>query len=89
MFTIQVRESMAKIREGLAKCRRDHEASQGWLESWFTSSPWLINLVFTLLDPLHILVMLLTFGLCILNKVVQFIKERLRAIQWMVMWTQY
>lgn len=71
---------MAKTREGLAKCRRDHEASQGWLESWFTSSPWLTNLVSTLLDPLHILIMLLTFGLCVLNKLVQFIKERLGAI---------
>lgn len=77
---------MTKIREGLAKCRRDYEACQ---ESWLNLSPWLTNLVSTLLSPLHILVMLLTFGLCTLNELVQFIKERLEAIQWMVMWTQY
>lgn len=84
-----VRKSMAKIKEGLAKCKRDFEANQGWFESWFNSSPGLTNLVSVLLGPLLIIIMLLILQSCILNKLAQFIKEKLGAIQLMVIWAQY
>lgn len=84
-----VRKSMAKIKEGLAKCKRDFEANQGWFESWFNLSPGLTNLVSVLLGPLLIIIMLLILQSCILNKLAQFIKEKLGAIQLMVIWAQY
>jgi hypothetical protein len=34
-----VKDSMAKVRDGLAKQKREREQSQGWFESWFNSSP--------------------------------------------------
>ena len=58
-----VKDLIAKVREGQAKRR---EQSQGWFESWFNSSPWLTILISTLLRPLPTLMLLLTFGPCIL-----------------------
>ena len=81
-----VQESMAKVREGLAKRKRERE-QQGWFESWFNQSPWLATLLSALAGPL-ILLLLLTLGPYI-NKLVAFIKDRVNTIQLMVLRTQY
>jgi hypothetical protein len=49
--------------------------NQVWFESWFSTSPWLTILIFTLLESLIIILMLLTFGPCILNRLVAFIQD--------------
>ena len=85
-----VRKSMAKVREGLTQRKREREAQQRWFESWFQHFPWLTTLVSTLLGPLIvILILMLTFGPCILNRLVSFIKERINTIQIMVLRQQY
>ena len=70
-----VRESLAKIREGLSQRKREREMSQNWFESWFNSSPWFTTLISSLVGPLIILLLLLTLGPCLLNKLVAFIKS--------------
>ncbi|XP_075855812.1 negative regulator of P-body association isoform X1 [Microcebus murinus] len=84
-----VRESMARVREGLARCKREHEQQAGWFESWFNSSPWLTTLISTLLDPLIILLLVLTFGPCLVNRLATFVKERINTVQLLVLQQQY
>jgi hypothetical protein len=71
-----VKDSMPKVREGLAKQKRKREQSQDWLKSWFSSFPWLTTFISTLLGPLIVLLLLLTSGPCSLNKFIAFIKEQ-------------
>ena len=63
--------------------------SQNWFESWFNSSPWFATLISSLVGPLSILLLLLTFGPCLLNKLVAFIKSRINTVQLMVLRSQY
>ena len=84
-----IRESLAKIREGLSQKKRKRERSQTWFESWFNSSPWFATLISSLVGPLVISLLLLTFGPCLLNKLVAFIKSRINRVQLMVFRSQY
>ena len=67
---------MAKVREGLAKQKREMEQ-----ESGLVLSLGLTTHLSTSLGPLIVLLLLLTFGPCILNKLIAFIKERIGAVQ--------
>ena len=84
-----VKESLAKIRKGLSQRKRDTEMSQNWFESWFSSSPWFTTLISSVAGPLIILLLQLTFGPCLLNKLVAFIKSRINMVQLMVLRSQY
>ena len=80
---------MAKVREGLAQRKRELEAQQGWFESWFQQSPWLTTLISTLLGPLLILLLMLTFGPCLIDRLIAFVKKRINTVQLSVLRQQY
>ncbi|NWJ08721.1 ENV1 protein, partial [Crypturellus undulatus] len=80
----KVRDSLAKVRERLAQRKREREAQQGWFESWFNQSPWITTLVLIL-----VLLIILTFGLCIINQIVAFVKDRAGAVQFISPRQQY
>lgn len=80
-----IKDSMAKLRESLCNRQNDYKAQQGWFEGWFNRSPWLTTLVSTLLGPIIIILLLLTFGPCIINRLTQFVKERLSVVHALVL----
>jgi hypothetical protein len=84
-----IKDSMAKLRERLDKRKRERESHQSWFEYWFNKSPWFTTLASTLAGPLIILLLLLTFGPCIFNRLVTFVKDRVSAVQVMVLRQQY
>ncbi|KGL88016.1 hypothetical protein N301_13478, partial [Charadrius vociferus] len=71
-----VRDSLAKLREGLEQRRREREAQSSWYESWFNQSPWLTTLLSALTGPLITIILGLIFGPCIIKNLVQLIKTR-------------
>lgn len=84
-----IMDSMSKLRERLETRRREREAKQGWFKGWFNSSPWFTTLISSLVGPVIILLLLLTFGPCILNRLVTFIRDRISAVQVMVLQQRY
>ncbi|NXK71027.1 ENV1 protein, partial [Sylvietta virens] len=71
---------MAELQDRLAQRKKDKEAQQGWFESWFNRSPWLTTLISTLVGPLAMLLLALTFGPCLLKKLVSFVQARLERV---------
>lgn len=84
-----VRDSMAKLRERLKQRQKYFESEQGWFEGMFNRSPWFTTLISSIMGPLIILLLILLFGPCILNRLVQFMKDRLSVIQALVLTQQY
>nr|ACX69257.1 envelope [Orcinus orca] len=84
-----ITKTMDKLRERLDKRQRERENEKGWFQSWFDKSPWFTTLISTLLGPLIVLLLILTFGPCILNRLIAFIRGRISTVQVLMLRQQY
>ena len=84
-----IKDNMAKVREGLTNRKKEREARQNWFESWFNFSPWLTTLVSAIVGPLILLLLAVTIGPCIINRLIAFVKHRINTVQLMVLRAQY
>lgn len=84
-----IRDSMQKLKDRLERRKKEHLSAQGWYEGWFTKSPRLMSLLSAIAGSFIILLLILTFGPCILNRLIAFVKERVGAIELMVLRHQY
>nr|UTQ11735.1 envelope [Feline leukemia virus] len=84
-----VRDNMAKLRERLKQRQQLFDSQQGWFEGWFNKSPWFTTLISSIMGPLLILLLILLFGPCILNRLVQFVKDRISVVQALILTQQY
>ncbi|NXF85329.1 ENV1 protein, partial [Eubucco bourcierii] len=75
---------MAKIREGSEKRKRERESTQPWYENLFRRSPWLTTLLPALMGPLIVVLLALSFGPCIINKLISFVSQRIEKVNLMV-----
>jgi hypothetical protein len=81
--------SMSKLQKGLKQQKRKREAKKGWFKSWFNQSPWLATLLSALAGPIVILLLLVTIGPYILNRLMTFIKNQINTVQLLVLCQQY
>ncbi|XP_030857537.1 MLV-related proviral Env polyprotein isoform X1 [Gorilla gorilla gorilla] len=84
-----VKDSTAKLRKRLDERKKERESQQSWFEAWYNHSPWFSTLISTILGPLILLMLILTFGPCILNRLLTLIKDRLNIVHAMVLTQQY
>ena len=84
-----VRDSLAKLKKDLERRRKEYESSEGWFESWFKHKPWFATLLSAIAGPLVILLLLLTIGPCIVNRLLRFVWERFDTVQLLVLHQKY
>ncbi|NXC64874.1 ENV1 protein, partial [Aleadryas rufinucha] len=80
---------MAELRKELDQREKERESQRSWYQNWFNHSPWLTTLLSTIAGPLILLIIGLTFGPCIFNRIITIIRSRLEAAHLMVLRPEY
>ncbi|NXS64308.1 ENV1 protein, partial [Brachypteracias leptosomus] len=80
---------LGELRKQIEKRERERESYRSWYENWFNHSPWLTTLLSTIAGPVIMLILGLTFGPCIFNKLIEIVKGRLEAAHLLLIRAKY
>ncbi|KAM5315089.1 endogenous retrovirus group S71 member 1 Env polyprotein-like [Glossophaga mutica] len=83
-----IRENIKMFTRPLKEREQESESSS-WYASLYETSPWLTTLISALASPLVLLLLTLTIGPIILNKLLAFIRERIEVVKLMVLSQPY
>ncbi|KAM5290815.1 endogenous retrovirus group S71 member 1 Env polyprotein-like [Glossophaga mutica] len=83
-----IRESIRVLTRRLKEREQENESSS-WYTSLYKTSPWLTTLISALAGPLILLLLALTIGPIILNRLLTFIKDRVETVKLMVLLQPY
>ncbi|XP_012319933.2 endogenous retrovirus group S71 member 1 Env polyprotein [Aotus nancymaae] len=83
-----IKDTLQRVQENLDKCQQERENSTPWYKNMFNWSPWLTTLLTRLAGPLLLLLGLI-FGPCILNWLLNFIRQHTALVKFMHLRTQY
>lgn len=82
-------DTLGELRKQIERREKERESYQSWYENWFSHSPWLTTLLSTIAGPVILLILGLTFGPCIFNKLIGIVKGRLEAAHLLLIRTKY
>lgn len=83
-----IRNTLAEVKTNLNR-EPERQKDLEWFGRLFIWSPWLISLITTLVDPLCILLLILTCGPWLINAIMTFIWKRLSIVKLRVWRTHY
>lgn len=75
-----VENSLKKITDNLEKRKKEREQQESWYKNWFATSPWLTTLLPSLLGPLVGLLLLISFGPWVFQRLTRFIKSQIDSL---------
>lgn len=85
-----VKNSLAKVKGSICRNRNKKlNSNKSWFQSWFKWNPWLTTLLTSLAWPVVLLFFGLLIGPCVLNWLVNFMKNCIASVQLLYMHSHY
>lgn len=84
-----IQESIQVLRKRLKDRELERENAQGWFEGLYNWSPWVTTLLSALAGPLLLLLVGLTCGPILINRILAFVSERVQTIKLLALSTPY
>ncbi|KAM6202365.1 endogenous retrovirus group S71 member 1 Env polyprotein-like [Rhynchocyon petersi] len=84
-----IKENLSNLRKRLQERDEARWAGTNWFEGLFNWSPWLTTLISSLIGPIALFLLALTFGPCLLRYISQLIASRAQDLKLPVLRTHY
>lgn len=73
------------VRNNVKEREKRCQGSDSWYQLLFSCSPWLTTLLKSIAGPLIFLLLALTKGPCLLNCLLNYVKERVNSVKLLIL----